>query len=91
MENKRDLLIQLVISSFKLRYQNSILGFIWVLIKPYALFLVIYFVISAIRADTVDNFGLYLLSGLIFFTYNSGNDYSWSDGSVGQSECYFEG
>lgn len=52
-----------------MRYQNSVLGFVWVLIKPYALFLVMYFVISGIRSNSVDNFGLYLLSGLIFFTY----------------------
>ncbi len=69
MRNKWDLLIELVKTSFKMRYQNSVLGFIWVLIKPYALFLVIYFVISGIRGGAVDNFGLYLLSGLIFFTY----------------------
>ena len=71
MTQKLDLLYQLVKTSFKMRYQNSVLGFLWVLIKPYAMFLVMYFIISGIRGDgsELKNFGLYLLTGLIFYTY----------------------
>ena len=67
--NKIDLLIELVKTSFKMRYQNSFLGFLWVLIKPYSTFLVLYYVWTRIINANIPNYSLYLLLGIIFFTY----------------------
>lgn len=64
-----DLLWELVKTSFKMRYQNSILGFLWVLIKPYTMFLVLYLIFSNIVRSSVDNYALYLLIGVIFITF----------------------
>lgn len=64
-----DLLWELIKTSFKLRYQNSVLGFLWVLIKPYSTFLVQYFVWTRIVRQDVPNYGLYLLLGVIMYTY----------------------
>src|SRR5688500_13577780 len=70
--NNIDLLIQLVKTSFKMRYQNSVLGVLWVLIKPYLTFAVLYYIWSNLRAGgEIENFSLYLLSGIIFYTYIS--------------------
>ncbi|MEP7104024.1 MAG: ABC transporter permease [Candidatus Dojkabacteria bacterium] len=66
---KIDLLNELVKTSFKMRYQNSILGILWVLIKPYATFLVMYFVWSKISSQSIENYPLYLLIGIVFYTY----------------------
>ena len=38
------LLKQLVITEFKLRYQGSVLGYLWSLLKPLFLFIILYFV-----------------------------------------------
>lgn len=64
-----DLLWELIKTSFKLRYQNSVLGFLWVLIKPYSTFLVQYFVWTRVVRQDVPNYGLYLLLGVIMYTY----------------------
>ncbi|MCA9386820.1 ABC transporter permease [Candidatus Dojkabacteria bacterium] len=68
-KNSIDLLIELVKTSFKMRYQNSVLGFLWVLIKPYAMFLVMYLIFSNIIRSSVENYALYLLTGVIFITF----------------------
>src|SRR5260221_2602288 len=67
--NKIDLLNELVKTSFKMRYQNSALGILWVLIKPYSTFLVQYIVWTKIVNFQIPNYQLYLLLGIILFTY----------------------
>lgn len=69
----RILLRELVITDFKLRYQGSILGYLWSLLKPLLLFLILYLVfVRFLRfgAD-VEHFPVYLLLGIVlwgFFT-----------------------
>lgn len=64
-----DLLIELVKTNFKMRYQNSVLGVLWVLIKPYATFAVMYLIWTRIVNIDIPNYQLYLLLGIILFTY----------------------
>jgi len=72
MKNRLDLLRELVKTSFKMRYQNSVLGVLWVLIKPYTTFVVLYFLWTNIRdVSTVENYSLYLLIGIIFYSFFS--------------------
>jgi ABC-type polysaccharide/polyol phosphate export permease len=68
-KNNIDLLVELVKTSFKMRYQNSILGVLWVLIKPYTIFVVQYFVWTRITNIQIDFYPLYLLLGIIIYTY----------------------
>lgn len=68
-QNKIDLLSELVKTSFKMRYQNSALGVLWVLIKPYSQFLVQYVVWTRITNFQIPNYQLYLLLGIIMFTF----------------------
>lgn len=67
--NHRDLLFELIRTNFKLRYNNSILGLIWVLMKPFLNFLMLFVVFTAFRNDGVDpNYGANLLLGIIIYT-----------------------
>lgn len=65
------LLRQLVISDFKLRYKNSVLGYAWTLLRPLALFLTLYviFVRFLKVGEGVEYFSVYLLLGIVFWNY----------------------
>jgi ABC-type polysaccharide/polyol phosphate export permease len=60
---------ELVIAEFKLRYQNSYLGYFWTLIKPLMLFGVIYLVFSVFMKSPVENYAMYLLLGVIIWNF----------------------
>lgn len=65
------ILKQLVITDFKLRYKGSVLGYVWTLLKPLALFAVMYIVfVHFLRfgAD-VPHFTVYLLLGIVLWSY----------------------
>lgn len=80
--NTIDLIWQLFRTDFKLKYNDSILGFIWVLLKPFTIFLIMYFVLSKIFVSTEENFAIYLLIGNVFITL-------WSDGTnMGMDSLY---
>jgi len=68
--NNKDLLVELVKARFKLRYNNSILGFVWVLLKPLLYFLILYFVFTAtglVKNDS--NYAANLFIGLILYMF----------------------
>lgn len=60
---------ELVISEFKLRYQNTFLGYFWTLIKPLLLFGVIYLVFSVFMRYPVENYAIYLLLGILIWNF----------------------
>lgn len=64
------LLKQLVKTDFKLRYQNSFLGYLWSVLKPLFLFLIMYMVfVKVLGIDFgVENSGAYLLFGLVIWS-----------------------
>lgn len=65
------LLRQLVITDFKLRYKGSVLGYLWSLLRPLALFAVLYVVfIHFLRfgAD-IPHFAVSLLIGVVLWNY----------------------
>ncbi len=63
------ILKEIAISDFKVRYQNSILGYVWTLIKPLLLFAVLYVVFSVFMRFPVENYQLYLLLGVIIWNF----------------------
>lgn len=68
--NNYDLLVELVKTSFKLKYNDSILGFIWALLKPFLQFLILYVVFSNFAGNNqVESFTIYLLLGLVIFSF----------------------
>jgi ABC-2 type transport system permease protein len=67
------LLRELVITDFKLRYQGSSLGYIWSLLRPLALFVILYFVFVRFLkvGDGIPHFPVYLLMGIVIWNYFS--------------------
>jgi len=63
------ILKEIAVSDFKVRYQNSILGYVWTLIKPLLLFAVLYVVFSVFMRFPVENYQLYLLLGVIIWNF----------------------
>ncbi len=67
LKNRLELAITLAISDMKIRYKNSVLGFVWSLLTP-LVYLVIFVSIFSQRLG-VENYALYALTGLIFWTF----------------------
>ncbi|MBN1494593.1 ABC transporter permease [Candidatus Peregrinibacteria bacterium] len=63
------ILKEIAVSDFKVRYQNSILGYVWTLFKPLLLFAVLYVVFSVFMRFPVENYQLYLLLGVIIWNF----------------------
>lgn len=67
----KDLLWQMVKADFKARYNNSVLGFIWVLLQPLLLFLVFYLVFGFLFSRGDEYFILRLILGILIAQYFS--------------------
>lgn len=65
------LLRQLVLTDFKLRYKSSVLGYIWTLLRPLALFAVLYIVFVEFLhvGGNIPHYAVYLLLGVVFWNY----------------------
>ena len=65
------LLRELVRTDFKLRYQNSVLGYLWSLLRPLSLFVILYVVFVKILGVSGDipHPGVYLLIGIVVWNY----------------------
>ncbi|MDP2587382.1 MAG: ABC transporter permease [bacterium] len=63
------LLKELAITDFKLRYKNSVLGYLWSLLKPLAIFGSLYLVFSIFVRFDVPNYSLFLLLGILLWNY----------------------
>ncbi|MGH7237080.1 MAG: ABC transporter permease [Candidatus Saccharimonadales bacterium] len=65
------LLRELVRTDFKLRYQNSVLGYLWSLLRPLLLFLILYLVFAKFLkvGNAVPHYPVYLLFGIVLWNY----------------------
>jgi lipopolysaccharide transport system permease protein len=59
-----ELLLELTKKEIKIRYKNAFLGYLWSLASPLASALVYYFVFKMVMSSRIDNFSLFLISGL---------------------------
>ncbi len=62
------MLKQLVGRDFKVRYRGSLLGVLWSVLNPLLYMLVLSVVFSRVFKQ-VDNYRMYLLSGLVIFNF----------------------
>ncbi len=69
----KSMLRSLVIKNLIGRYKNSYFGLLWHFITPSIMMLVYYVVFTEIRTSTLDNFWLYLASGLFPFHFMLNN------------------
>lgn len=63
------LIKQLVSRDFKTKYKRSVLGYLWSFLNPLLTMTVQYIVFSTIFRSDIDNFPVYLLSGIILFNF----------------------
>jgi ABC-2 type transport system permease protein len=70
-KRNKSLLRELVKTEFKLRYQNSALGYAWSLLKPLGLFAILYVVFTKVFkfGDDIPHFPVYLLLGIVLWTF----------------------
>lgn len=66
-----NLIRELTLTDFKLKYQGSVVGYLWSFAKPLMLFAVLYIVFSEIIrfGDGIEHFPVYLLLGIVLWTY----------------------
>ena len=64
-----DLLLELTLTDFRLKYKNSVLGFFWSLLKPLLSFLVLYVVFFIFIRLEIEHYELYLLLGIFLWNY----------------------
>ena len=65
----KNLLKQLVSRDIKLKYRRSVLGYLWSVLNPLFVMLIMVIVFSSIFRSDVENFPLYLISGDILLNY----------------------
>lgn len=70
-DRNKILLRELIITDFKLRYQGSVLGYAWSVLKPLFLFAILYLVFDKFLGlgAGIDHFPVYLLLGIVLWTF----------------------
>ena len=70
-KQNRALLSELVRTDFKLRYQGSVLGYAWSLLRPLLLFLILYIVfVKFLRLGaSIPHYPVYLLLGIVIWNF----------------------
>lgn len=65
----RNLLKQLVIRDLKIKYRRSFLGYLWSVLNPLLIMLVMTVVFSTMFKRNIENFPVYLLTGQVMFNF----------------------
>lgn len=70
-KKNRALLAELVRTDFKLRYQGSVLGYAWSLLRPLLIFIILYIVfVKFLKLGTeIPHFPIYLLLGIVIWNF----------------------
>lgn len=67
----KDLLKQLVSKDIKLKYRRSFLGYVWSVLNPLLVMIVMAVVFSTMFKRNIDNFPVYLFCGQVLFNFMS--------------------
>jgi ABC-2 type transport system permease protein len=70
-KKNRVLLAELTKTDFKLRYQGSMLGYLWAVIKPLLMFTILYVVFARVLrfGDEIPHYPVYLLVGTVLWNF----------------------
>lgn len=63
----RGLLLRLIGKELKVKYKNSVLGFLWSLLNPAFMLLIYWFVFQIVLGSGIPNFAIFLMSGLVVY------------------------
>lgn len=66
-----ELIKNLAVKEFKLRYRNSVLGFFWSLLNPLAMMVILSLVFSVLVKSGIENFPVFLLPALLVWRFFS--------------------
>ena len=69
----RDLLRLLVLKNVKLKYRRSFLGYMWSILNPLLIMVVMTIVFSTMFSRDIENFPVYLFCGQLLFNYMNGS------------------
>ena len=67
----RDLLKLLVTKNIKLKYRRSFLGYVWSILNPLLIMIVMTIVFSTMFSRNIENFPVYLFCGQLLFNFMS--------------------
>src|SRR5579875_3523851 len=67
----RELIWALAMKELKIRYKRSVLGFLWALLNPMLLMLILTVVFSTIMGNAIQHYAIFLLSLLLPWTFFS--------------------
>lgn len=69
----RAILSEMVRTDFKVRYQGSVLGYLWAILKPLFMFAVLYILFTYIApiGKDIPHYGITLLLGIVFWNFFS--------------------
>ena len=70
-KNNRVLLTELTKTDFKLRYQGSVLGYLWALLRPLMMFAILYIVFAKLLkfGSDIPHYPVYLLAGTTLWSF----------------------
>ncbi|MBN2241891.1 MAG: ABC transporter permease [Acidobacteria bacterium] len=71
IKNNHELIWALAIKELRVRYKNSALGFLWALLHPLLMMAVYIIVFSTILGRGMDNYGVFLISGIFPWSFFS--------------------
>ena len=69
----KDLIFQLVVRDLKLKYRRSFLGYVWSILNPLLIMIVMTVVFSTMFSRNIENFPVYLLAGRTIFEFVTGS------------------
>lgn len=81
------LIKEIAVTDFKLKYQGSVFGYLWSLVKPLAYFAILYTIFTKIFkiGDEIPHYPIYLLLGVMTFSF-------WSEATaVAMSSIAYKG
>ena len=67
LRNQRSLIFFYSLLNIKIKHKETYLGLIWTALEPALLFILLYTVFTSIHITTTENFGVYLLTGLVLY------------------------
>jgi len=68
-----DLIVELVKRDIKLKYRRSFLGYIWSILNPLLIMIVMTVVFSSMFRKSIENYPIYLLTGRTLFEFMKGS------------------
>ena len=71
MPDYSELVKNLTVKEFKLRYRNSFLGFLWSLLNPLCMLIILSFVFSTLLRSGISNFPVFILPALLCWRFFS--------------------